>query len=153
SQSWVIDIGAVDRDRVRIDQQLVRVEPIAACRIVKAVSTQPVARADPHALDLRHEQAFAHGARLDTAHLDLADQYRDEYPLRRPAAYGKAHAAVDDSRAESRLDQIGSQAHQVMTVGLLRPVCFLMPAISSAAAIRSASACCVSSPCLAGSAS
>ena len=36
--------------------------------------------------------------------------------------------------------------HQVMTLGLLRPVWLRMPAISSAAAIRSASASCVSRP-------
>ena len=75
----------------------------------------------------------------------VVEQARPRCALAVPDQTAKRMPSSATVRAKSR-SASGRRlcCHQVMTVGLLRPVWLRMPAMSSAAAIRSASASCVS---------
>ena len=127
--------AAIKLHRIGIDQQLGGIEPQAAFGIVRSVRAIAVARADkivgnlgkPDFALLRHGQAgFARAS--EQAQINRLSQRR---------AHGKTGHAACHLRAE----RLG----HVTTSGAVRPVCAAIPAMASAAAIRSASMAGVSS--------
>ena len=175
-QPRVVGIGPVDRHGIGIDQQLVGIEPGAAVGIVVAVGAQAVARAGGEA---RHEQAYA--GRRPAGCITQAIRSRDCRHRRtaKPRCGVGAHAGLQPQSAHATR-VFGGCAHEtaarMLAISLSAGPCMrarpaasrhsrddasarrgrcgcLMPAMSSAAAIRSASACLRVHAVLAGSGS
>src|SRR5690606_21641920 len=130
-----------------------RVKPEALTRIVRTVGAKAVSGTR---LQAGHEgRVDTVGAALErnAGDLPLPRFVEDAHPHRgcgrRP--HGKAHAIARRICAEAL--HRGRLGHQVTTLGLSRPVRMAMPAISSAARMRSDSASCVSRSWRSGSGS
>ena len=156
--------GAVERDGIGIDQQLVGIEAMACrdrrgrrraghsarpaqCRRRTAVMDVVARRAvELEALRSRDPASSKSETQMRLARLARCDREVDAVGGDRRAQ--RIGARADPARGVNRMHR-----SQVMTLGSSRPVRFSIPADSSATAIRSASAACVSRPCLAGSGS
>ena len=139
----VLHEAAVEFERIGIDQQLGGIEPEVLLRRIGSVRAVAVARAGkiarhfclPDLAPQGHGTARFGGA-IEQAQLDCFGQR---------SAHGEAGHPGCDLRAE--------RLRHVTTSGAVRPVCAAIPAIASAAAIRSASMAGVSSASLPSGAS
>ena len=133
--------GPVNNRGIRVHEQLGNVEPVAKMRLPRPVSAVTVLLAGVQSFDMDRELPARRPAHLDAVGFAVSRLIKQAQPqrIRVVRNHGKAHAFRVDVYA--RMDM-----HHVMTDGSPRPVLALMSAMLSAAAIRSASADCVSSP-------
>src|SRR5690606_35656082 len=152
-QAPIIDIDAIDLDRVWVHQQLVRVKPEALTRIVRTVGAKAVTGTRLQAGHEGRVDAAGGGLERDAGNFLLPTLIENAHPHRgrgrRP--HGETDAVAGGMRAKAL--RRGRFGHQVMTLGRSRPVRAAMPAISLAARMRSDSASCVSRSWRSGSGS
>lgn len=136
AEARMLDETAVEFARVWIDQQFGGIEPQVGGRVVGAVGAVAVKGAGHVAGQVEHP--YLARARHGVAGLGLAREQAQVKRIGARRAHGEAGYAALDIRAQPW--------RHVTTSGALRPVWAAIPAMASAAAIRSASIAGVSFP-------
>ena len=143
----IVDERPVDLDRIGIDQQLVGVEAKPPVGPVGSVGAQAVARAFRQACHEADVQPVEPTLQFDTGRFLVALVIEDADPNALGGARpdGKGDAIRLRNGAEpGGLFEDRRILHQVMTLGVTRPVRARIWAIASAETINGASACCAS---------